>query len=178
MLALSLVAGARVVWALSVTPGAPAGIHAGISPWKYLLAQGHVILRYLQLVAVPYGFTVDAEVSTALWLSIGAWILLAAALVLVWRRAPAAITTWVVAGLLLLAPSSSIFPAADLSADRRMYLPMFAFAAALGLALASIRPAPVLADAGNPAARPFGPAHGGLDERPIAVARSDGARAG
>ena len=31
---------------------------------------------------------------------------------------------------ILLIPSSSIFPAADLAADRRMYLPMFAFAAA------------------------------------------------
>jgi len=148
MAALALAAGARVVWALAVTPGAPAGAHAGISPWKYLLAQGHVILRYLQLLVLPYGFTVDAEVSTALWLSIGAWILLGVALYALWRRAPAAITTWFVAGLLLLAPSSSIFPAADLSADRRMYLPMFAFAAALGLALAHVKPAPVLATLG------------------------------
>jgi protein O-mannosyl-transferase len=35
---------------------------------------------------------------------------------------------WFAAGLVLLLPSSSIFPAEDLAADRRMYLPMFAFA--------------------------------------------------
>lgn len=35
------------------------------------------------------------------------------------------------AALMLLATSSSIFPAADLAADRRMYLPMLAFAGAL-----------------------------------------------
>ena len=36
-------------------------------------------------------------------------------------------------GLLLLMPSSSIFPADDLAADRRMYLPMIAFCAAFGV---------------------------------------------
>jgi tetratricopeptide (TPR) repeat protein len=42
---------------------------------------------------------------------------------------------WFLAGLILLAPSSSIFPASDLMADRRMYLPMIAFSACAGLAL-------------------------------------------
>src|SRR5262249_31177976 len=64
MLTLSLAAGARVVWALSVTAGAPAGAAAGISPARYLLAQGPVVLRYLQLIVVPYGFTVDADMHT------------------------------------------------------------------------------------------------------------------
>src|SRR5207302_7764896 len=65
MLALALAAGARVIYATAVTPGAPAGLQAGISPAKYLLAQGQVILRYMQLAIVPYGFTVDREVSMA-----------------------------------------------------------------------------------------------------------------
>ena len=81
MFALSLAAGARVIYATAVTPGAPAGFGAGISPAKYLLVQGHVILRYLQLLAVPYGFTVDPEISPAQWLAAGAWILLLAAVV-------------------------------------------------------------------------------------------------
>ena len=76
MFALALAAGARVIWATTVIPGTPAGVQAGISPFQYLLAQGVVIWRYLQLVVVPYGFTVDADVSAALWLRIAAWALL------------------------------------------------------------------------------------------------------
>jgi tetratricopeptide (TPR) repeat protein len=38
-------------------------------------------------------------------------------------------------GFLLLLPSSSIFPAEDLAADRRMYLPLAAFAVAAALAI-------------------------------------------
>lgn len=42
---------------------------------------------------------------------------------------------WILGGLLLLLPSSSIFPAEDLAADRRMYLPLLCFAALVGMAL-------------------------------------------
>lgn len=45
---------------------------------------------------------------------------------------------FLLAGLVLLIPSSSIFPAADLAADRRMYLPLFAFAAATAVALSRV----------------------------------------
>ncbi len=55
------------------------------------------------------------------------------------------IATWWIGGLILLIPSSSLFPAADLSADRRMYLPMFCFAAVLGLLLARIKTPAVFA---------------------------------
>jgi tetratricopeptide (TPR) repeat protein len=134
MTAMSLAAGARVIWALNVTAGAPAGAAAGISPAKYLLAQGPAILRYLQLVVVPYGFTVDPDVRTVMWIAAVAWAVLLVLLVLAWRHAH-----WLIAGLILLLPSSSIFPAADLAADRRMYLPMVAFAAAAGLLLARVR---------------------------------------
>jgi hypothetical protein len=58
----------------------------------------------------------------------------------VWRYAGTRVATFALAGLVLLLPSSSIFPAADLAADRRMYLPMLAFAAALGIVLARLRP--------------------------------------
>ena len=135
MLTLSLAAGARVIYATLVTPGAPAGFQAGISPLHYLAAQSFVILRYLQLLIVPFGFTVDPDIHVPLWLGVVAWAVLLAAAVLAWRKG----YTWLVAGLILLIPSSSIFPAADLSADRRMYLPMLAFAAAAGLALASLK---------------------------------------
>jgi tetratricopeptide (TPR) repeat protein len=149
MLALSAAAGAHVIWALSVTPGAPGGAQAGITPLHYLLAQGVVIWRYLQLTLLPYGFTVDPDIQVAPWLGIAAWaLLLAVVAMLLRRRATAPIATWFVAGLILLLPSSSIFPVADLSADRRMYLPLFAFAAAAAIPLARIRQTAVLAAIG------------------------------
>jgi protein O-mannosyl-transferase len=144
MLALALAAGARVIWATTVIPGAYAGVQAGISPFKYLLVQGAVICRYLQLVLAPYGFTVDPDIRVSLWVAIAAWALLGGVTLWLLRRQRDCATWWV-AGLILLIPSSSIFPAADISADRRMYLPMFAFAAAAAFVLARVKPPAVLA---------------------------------
>ena len=141
MLVLALAAGVRVIWATAVTPGAPAGLQAGISPGAYLLAQGAVILRYLQLVVVPWGFTVDPDVRVATWVAVAAWVVLIAGLVFLFRGAgleARGTGTWMVVALILLIPSSSIFPAADIAADRRMYLPMFGFAAVAGLLLARV----------------------------------------
>jgi tetratricopeptide (TPR) repeat protein len=145
MLGLSAAAGARVIWALSVTSGAPGGTQVGISPMHYLLAQSVVIWRYFQLTILPYGFTVDPDIHVAPWAGVLAWVALVGLTVVIWRRAGTAVATWFIAGLLLLLPSSSIFPVADLSADRRMYLPMFAFAAAAAIPLARIRQQAVLA---------------------------------
>jgi len=140
MFALSLAAGLRTIYAAAVTPGAGAGAQAGITPWHYLLAQGTVVWRYLRLFAIPYGFTVDPEVRMpAAWLGIAAWLALIAATAALWRWRPD-IALWLSAALLLLLPSSSIFPAADLAADRRMYLAMLPLAAAAALMLARLRP--------------------------------------
>ena len=141
MMALALAAGVRVIWATAVTPGAVAGVQAGISPWKYLLAQGPVILRYLQLVVVPYGYTVDPDPRVAAWLAAAAWAtLIVGGALLLWRSGGRErCATWLAAALILLIPSSSIFPAADLAADRRMYLPMFAVAAAAAVLLEPLR---------------------------------------
>jgi tetratricopeptide (TPR) repeat protein len=144
MFALAVAAGARVIWATSVIPGAVAGVQAGISPGKYLLMQGAVIWRYLQLLVVPYGFTVDPDISVGVVVAIAAWVLLLGVTIWLLRRDRTSATWWI-AGLILLIPSSSIFPAADLAADRRMYLPMFAFAAAAALWLARLKAPAVLA---------------------------------
>jgi Flp pilus assembly protein TadD len=61
------------------------------------------------------------------WLGVLSWIAVAALAAAAWRYA-----RWALMGLVLLIPSSTVFPAADLAADRRMYLPLFAFAAAAG----------------------------------------------
>ena len=146
MLGLAVVAGARVVYAAAVTPGAQAAFRAGISPWKYLLAQGPVILRYLRLLIVPYGFTVDPDIRVpALWVAVLAWAGIAALAVFLWRYRRHAWAMWLLAGLILLIPSSSLFPAADLSADRRMYLPLLGFAAAAGWLLTRVRTAALAA---------------------------------
>ncbi|HXS94084.1 MAG TPA: tetratricopeptide repeat protein [Candidatus Limnocylindrales bacterium] len=136
MLGLAALAAARVFYALAVIPGAPAGVQAGITPWHYFLAEGPAIWRYLRLLAIPYGFTVDPEIGVpAAWLALAAWAALGAAAWFTrrWR--------WFAIGLLLLLPSSSIFPAADLAADRRMYLPMLGFATAVALLLVRWKPA-------------------------------------
>ena len=139
MLALSLAAGLRTIYAAAVTPGTQAGAQAGISPPHYLLAEGAVLWRYTHLFAFPYGFTVDPEIHIpAAWLGIAAWLAIVAALAALWRwRRDLAI--WLTAAALLLLPSSSIFPAADLAADRRMYLAMLPLAAAAALLLARLR---------------------------------------
>jgi tetratricopeptide (TPR) repeat protein len=134
MLALSVAAGARAAWATAVTAGSGAGLQAGITPGHYLLSQGVAILRYLRLVVIPYGFTVDPDVSVpTVWLGAAAWVAVGALAYLAWRYA-----RWALVGLVLLIPSSTVFPAADLAVDRRMYLPMFAFAAAAGPFLARV----------------------------------------
>jgi tetratricopeptide (TPR) repeat protein len=139
MLTLAFAAGARVIYATAVTPGAPAGLQAGISPWNYWLAQGLVILRYLRLLVIPYGFSIDPNVTVpTIWLGLGAWLLLLGLLIFAWQRGKGW-AVWLIAGFLLLIPSSSLFPAADLSADRRMYLPLLAFAVAAGLLLERVK---------------------------------------
>jgi len=140
MFALSLAAGLRTIYAAAVTPGTQAGAQAGITPWDYFLAEGSVVWRYLRLFLIPYGFTVDAEIRVPhAWLGIGAWLLLIGGLAAVWRwRSDLAV--WLTAAMIMLMPSSSILPAADLAADRRMYLALLPLAAGAALLLARLRP--------------------------------------
>ncbi len=137
MFAIALALGLRAVWATAVVPGAQAGPQAGVSPFAYLQAQGVVILRYLRMLIVPWGFAIDYPVTIpAAPLAVMAWAALAAGVWLASRRfAGLDAGFWFIAGLVLLAPSSSIFPAADLANDRRMYLPLIALSACGGLLL-------------------------------------------
>jgi len=132
MLALALFAGARAAWATAHIMGSGAGFTAGISPLTYFPAQGPAILRYLRLLIVPWGFTIEPTVTPPYALAWAAVLTIAAIAVWAFRKHYSA-AIWVLCGLILLAPSSTIFPAADLAADRRMYLPMIAFSATFGV---------------------------------------------
>ena len=140
MLALALAAGLRAIAATAATPGAGAGFASPVTPLAYVKVQGFVIaLRYWRMLVVPWGFTVDPEVADPGWLlSIAVWIGIGGLAFFAWRKLQHG-GFWMLAGLMLLVPSSSIFPAEDLAADRRMYLPLFAFAALAATMLANSR---------------------------------------
>ncbi len=137
MFVLSAAAGVRVLLAAAYTPGSAAGAQAGV-PWQtYLLTEGLVILRYFRLLLLPWGFTVDPDIhpesGPLAWI---AWIAIAATVLLslrYFRNLRAGF--WFIAGLALLLPSSSVFPASDFAADRRMYLPLIGFSVCLGILL-------------------------------------------
>ena len=143
MIALSLAAGIRVMLVARSTPGSGAGAQASISWQAYLTSQGLVILRYLRMLLLPFGFSVDPDIRVPpAWIGTLAWlVVLSLAGLAMLRFARMQTGFWFIAGLILLLPSSSVFPAADLAADRRMYLPMLGFAACIGVLLERARPA-------------------------------------
>jgi hypothetical protein len=150
MLLLAIAAVVRVAIVAAYTPGSGAGSQSGIAPFDYFLTQGYPILRYLQLLAVPVGFTVDPEIEILRdWRGLVCWLTVAALAVIALRFAGRARAGfWLLAALILIAPTSSILPAADLAADRRLCLPMLGFSAIVGLLLERTT-YPVLLSAGG-----------------------------
>lgn len=137
MLGLSLLAGFRVLLATRLLPGSGAGFSSANSPAQYLLAQGSVIWRYFRLLAFPAGQNFSPDIHALPWLSALGWMTLLALAGICWKvRA-----RWWLGGFAILMASSSVFAADDLSAERRLYLPMIAFAPAIILALPARRPA-------------------------------------
>jgi hypothetical protein len=131
MAAIAAAAGLYTLHAANTVVGSQAGAHSDYSPLQYLASEGLAVLRYVRLTVVPWGFTVDPTITPMWW---PAWI---AVLVLAGFAARRFGRTqwgfWAIAALILLLPTSSVLPANDLAAERRMYLPMVAGAAALGL---------------------------------------------
>ncbi len=139
MAVMAVAAGVRVILVLR-EPASGAGAGSKFSPWEYLAAQGPAIWRYVRLLVIPWGFTVDPEIpALPVALAVLAWAGIATAAALALRRFWGAREGfWLVGGLVLLLPSSSVFPADDLAADRRMYLPLIALAPAAGLVAARL----------------------------------------
>ena len=137
---------------LSSEDGSNAGFgYQGVTPWEYLRSQGGVILHYLRLsfwpdsLCLDYGWPV-ATSPLAIYLP-GA-IVLALLFLSLWAM-------WKLPKLgflglsffLILAPTSSIMPIADLAFEHRMYLPLAAVVILAVLAVDRLL-ARQLADAG------------------------------
>lgn len=136
MIVTTVAIGLRTIVAVSAIPGSGAGGGSGFSPFEYFSFQGVAILRYLWLVLVPVGMTPDPAVRTGPWPASLAWGVIAAVMVLAGATArDRKAGFWLLAGLLLLLPSSSVFPAEELAADRRMYLPLLFLGAGVGMLL-------------------------------------------
>ena len=133
MFAIAIATAFRTLAVTRAITGSGAGFTAGISPQAYMLNQGYVIVRYLRLIFAPYGFSIDPEIHVSMTLALISWVAVAALAIFAARR-----QRWILAGLILLIPSSSVFPLADLAADHRMYLPMAAFAGCAGVWLAKL----------------------------------------
>jgi tetratricopeptide (TPR) repeat protein len=101
----------------------------GIRWYEYFFTQCRVLWRYLGLVALPLGQNLDPEIALSRTIAdpavIAGMLALAAVSVAAWiwrREFPVAAFGWVMF-LLMIAPTSSIVPIRDLSAERRVYFP-------------------------------------------------------
>ncbi len=140
MVALVASAGGRLAYAAEVTEAAGVGFDlAEVSLREYVLTQPRVILEYLRLVAWPIGlnfdrdFPVSGGLESATVVAGIALILMVCAALLYARKFKAAF--WALGFLILITPTSSIVPLADVFSERRVYLPMLSLSLALGLAL-------------------------------------------
>lgn len=116
--------------------GASVGLNLRTGPLEYAMTQCWAILHYLRLAVWPAGFCIDygeGTVTAPGSVAAGAGVIavLAAATVWGWLRRP----PWGFLGawfFLILAPSSSVVPiVTEVAAERRMYLPLAAVAAAV-----------------------------------------------
>ncbi|HYI96606.1 MAG TPA: tetratricopeptide repeat protein [Bryobacteraceae bacterium] len=133
MFIIAVIIGARVVVATATTPGSGAGAQAGFSSTQYFWTQGLVIWRYFFMAVIPvWPYRIDSPIVSGMYW--WAWVgLVACAAISAMRYKDHQVGFWIFGSLVLLLPSSSIFPAADLAADRRMYLPMLPLAVAIAL---------------------------------------------
>ncbi len=140
MAALVAAAFLRVLYAAHANPGSGAvtGVE-GVTAWTYFWTQGRVIWQYLARFVAPVGWNFDREfplsqgpdaVALASW---AALLLLGAGLAYLARRRKE--WFWPLGAVLLFLPTSSVVPLADATADRRMLLPLLAFAPAVSAAL-------------------------------------------
>ena len=122
-------------WLLLRSVAKPAGadISAGfhcthVTPWEYLRSQPGVILHYLRLAVLPDRLCLDYKWPVADgWTEILLPLVAVSAILIVgvwaWRRRTP-VGFLILSFFVLLAPTSSIMPIADLAVEHRMYLPL------------------------------------------------------
>lgn len=120
-------AGWEILNRLMVSVGA--GAEGTVPPWHYFLTQLRVLLRYIRLIVLPTGQTLDYDfpVYTTVNLTVMACAFaLAGILVVAWhcRKDYPMFAFSIVWFFLTLAPTSSIVPIADVIFEHRMYLPL------------------------------------------------------
>lgn len=128
MLALAGIAGGIFVW--KGLSGATTVLHVqGMTPATYFFTECRVVWTYVRLFFLPFGQNADPDVAISQGLLdhgaiffLAAWIAVAAAAWLYRARWPLA-CFGVLMFLLLVGPSSSIIPVADVLQERRLYLP-------------------------------------------------------
>ncbi len=145
---LVALAAVRLAYAADVTAGAGVGFDlVEVSTSEYLLTQPRVIWEYLWLVVWPTGLNFDRDFplssgfDAATTAACGTLLFLVGAALFYARRVEA--VYWALGFLILLAPTSSFVPLADVFAERRVYLPMLSLSLAAGILLAK-RPRSVL----------------------------------
>lgn len=134
--------GLAATWAVPVAMGAvgelidPSSHAAGtvgfsvssVTPWHYLLTQGGVILHYLRLSFWPrplvfdYAWPAEVGLAAAALPCLAVLGLFAASVWLYVRRPALGLAP--LAFFIILAPTSSFVPIADLCVEHRMYLPL------------------------------------------------------
>ena len=98
--------------------------------WEYAMSQFGVIAHYLRLIVLPIGQTFDydwplARTPFALGVVLPAALLVALVVLAVRAVATEPLAAFAVGWtLLILTPTSSVLPIADLAVERRMYLPL------------------------------------------------------
>jgi tetratricopeptide (TPR) repeat protein len=129
LLAVAGAVGAFLVWRVLKEASTAGFSVAGRTPATYFFTQCRVIWTYVRLFFLPLGQNIDPDVALSNSLldhgAIFGLLALVALLAAAWiyrKRWPLA-AFGVFVFLLLLAPTSSFVPIADVSAERRMYLP-------------------------------------------------------
>lgn len=116
--------------------------YRGITPWQYLCSQAGVILHYLGLAFWPATLVLDYGWPRARspWQIYPAGVVILALVGLslwaTWKRPKLGFVG--MAFFLILAPTSSFMPIADLAFEHRMYLPLAAVVTLVVLGLASL----------------------------------------
>jgi Flp pilus assembly protein TadD len=139
---LGLVATGLVLLAVLAARRHPgAGFDIGIEPLDYFRTQLGVTWHYFRLLVWPVGQRIDYDwplatrwSDPAVLVPALAWVLVLLALWWLARRRRRAATFWLGFALLVLLPSSSVVPIADLACEHRMYLTVGGFAVLTALA--------------------------------------------